>query len=85
MKSFEYEITDDMGLHVRPAGLLTKFAAKYKSEITLSHRGKSAVCSRLLAIMAMQVKKGDVVSISIDGEDEETAFTELTKFCTENL
>lgn len=43
------------------------------------------MCSRLLAIMAMQVKKGDVVSISIDGEDEETAFTELTKFCTENL
>ena len=31
MKEFKYVVQDELGLHARPAGLLVKEAAKYKS------------------------------------------------------
>ena len=35
MKEFKYVVMDELGLHARPAGLLVKEAAKFKSAITL--------------------------------------------------
>ena len=35
MKEFKYVVQDELGLHARPAGLLVKEAAKFKSAITL--------------------------------------------------
>ena len=32
MKTFEYTIKDELGIHARPAGLLVKEAKKYESE-----------------------------------------------------
>ena len=31
MKEFEYTITDELGIHARPAGLLVKKAAEFAS------------------------------------------------------
>ena len=35
MKEFTYTITDPVGIHARPAGLLTKAAKAYQSVVTL--------------------------------------------------
>ena len=35
MRAFHYVITDEVGLHARPAGLLAKEAKNYASKITL--------------------------------------------------
>ncbi|MCI6714126.1 MAG: HPr family phosphocarrier protein, partial [Lachnospiraceae bacterium] len=42
MKEFDYVITDEVGIHARPAGLLVKEAKKYESKIVLSKDGKKA-------------------------------------------
>ena len=34
MKSFEYTIKDELGIHARPAGMLVKEAKKFASECT---------------------------------------------------
>ena len=31
MKTFEYTITDELGIHARPAGMLVKEAKKYQA------------------------------------------------------
>ena len=36
MKSFEYTITDEVGIHARPAGLLVKEAKNYDSVIKVT-------------------------------------------------
>ena len=41
MKSFEYTIKDELGIHARPAGIFAKEAKKYESKITLTKDGKS--------------------------------------------
>ena len=85
MKSFNYVITDDQGVHARPAGILVKEAKQYSSKATISAGGKSADLTRLMAIMSMGIKKGTEVTVSVEGDDEETAAAALEKFFQDNL
>ncbi len=85
MKQFTYVITDEIGIHARPAGLLVKEAKKYQSTITITCNGKSAAASKLMAVMGMGVKHADTVEVSVEGPDEDTAFEEMQKFFHENL
>lgn len=85
MKQFTYVITDEIGIHARPAGLLVKEAKKYQSTITITCNGKSAAASKLMAVMSMGVKHADTVEVSVEGPDEDTAFEEMQKFFRENL
>ena len=85
MKSFNYVITDEVGIHARPAGVLVKEAKKYASKITISKEGKSADATKLMALMSMGVKQGEEVTVSVEGDDEETAAVEIEKFFKENL
>ena len=85
MKQFTYVITDEIGLHARPAGLLVKEAKKYESTITLACNGKSAAATKLMAVMGMGVKHQDSVEVTVEGSDEDAAFEEMQKFFQENL
>ncbi|MGN0602527.1 MAG: HPr family phosphocarrier protein [Oscillospiraceae bacterium] len=85
MKTFSYTITDEIGLHARPAGLLVKAAKEFSSEITIEKNGKSAGASKLMMLMGLGVKKGDTVNVTINGSDEEEAAAAMEKFFKENL
>ena len=49
MTAFEYTITDSIGIHARPAGMLAKEAAKFKSKVFLHFGDKKADARRLIA------------------------------------
>ncbi|WP_305767065.1 HPr family phosphocarrier protein [Candidatus Epulonipiscium viviparus] len=85
MKTFDYVIKDALGIHVRPAGLLSKEGKKFKSTITVEKGGKSANTNKLMAIMALGVKTGETVTVKIEGEDEDAAFDAIQTFFAENL
>ena len=85
MKQFNYVITDEIGLHARPAGVLAKEVKKFQSTVTLSCKGKSAVASKLMAVMGMGVKHADTVEVCIEGPDEDVACEAIEKFFQENL
>ena len=42
MKEFKYVITDELGIHARPAGLFVKEAAKFQSDIKIKKGEKEA-------------------------------------------
>ncbi len=85
MKSFTYTITDEVGIHARPAGLLVKEAKKYGSVVRIEKEGKSAEAGKLMALMGLGVKKGDTVTVTVEGEDEETAAENLEIFFKNHL
>lgn len=85
MKTFEYVITDQEGIHARPAGLLVKAAAKYKSTITITKDGKNADAKRIFAVMGLGAKKDEKITLTIEGEDEDAAIAELEAFLKETL
>ena len=49
MKEFEYTITDELGIHARPAGLLVKKAAEFASTVSVDNGTKKADAKRLMA------------------------------------
>lgn len=85
MKEFKYVVNDEEGLHARPAGLLVKQAAGYKSNITIGKGEASTDAKRILGVMGLGVKQGEEVTITAEGEDEDKAITELEAFFKENL
>ncbi len=85
MKTFAYTIKDEVGIHARPAGLLAKKAKEFESVITLEKGGKTAVATKLMAIMGMGVKHGDTVNVTVEGADEEKAAAEMEAFFNANL
>lgn len=85
MKTLSYTIKDKLGLHARPAGMLVKKAKEFKSEIIIQKDGKSVNATKLMAVMGMNVKCGDTVTVTVSGEDEETAAAGVEKFFAENL
>lgn len=85
MKEFTYVITDEVGIHARPAGLLVKEAKAVASKITLEANGKSADASKLMAVMQLGVKKGQEVVVKAEGDDEDAAIAKLEEFMKANL
>ena len=85
MKSFEYTITDPVGIHARPAGVLVKQIKKYTSTITVKKGDKAVNALKLMALMGMGIKQGDTVTVEVEGADEATAAAEIEAFFKANL
>ena len=49
MKSFEYTIKDELGIHARPAGLFVKEAAAFPCKVIIEKDGKEADAKRIFA------------------------------------
>lgn len=85
MKSFEYTIKEAQGIHARPAGVLTKEAKNYASKIVIKAGEKKAEATKLIAIMGLGVKCGQVITVEVEGEDEEVAAEAMKSFMEGNL
>ena len=85
MKEFKYVITDELGIHARPAGLLVKEAGKFQSDIKIKKGEKEADAKRIFGIMGLAAKKGDEIVLTADGADEADAITAIEEFLKANL
>lgn len=86
MKQFTYTITDPVGIHARPAGLLVKAAKGLDSAVTIAREdGKSAAAAKLMALMGLGIKQGDTVSVTLEGGNEDANAQTLEQFFQENL
>ena len=64
MTEFNYTITDEVGIHARPAGVLAKTAKDLDSEITITKGEKTVGASKLMMLMGLGVKCGDTVKVT---------------------
>ena len=85
MKSFTYKITDSAGLHARPAGLLSKVACEFQSEVIVAVGDKETNASRIFGLMGLEAKCGDEITVRIMGADEDNAASVIEKFLRDNL
>lgn len=85
MKKATFIIENTMGIHARPAGEIVKLAAKFDSEIMLYGNGKEAKAKGLLMIMAMGIRKGQELVVTVDGSDEDEALKAFQVLISENF
>ena len=85
MKTFTYTIKDEIGIHARPAGVLVKEAKALSSVVTIEFNGKTAVATKLMAVMGLGVKHGDNIIVIVEGDNEAADAAQIEKFFNDNL
>ena len=85
MYEFSYTIKDPVGIHARPAGLLSKEGKKYQSAITVDKDGTAVNVLKLMALMKPGVKCGETVTVRVEGVDEAIAGPAMEAFFNANL
>ncbi|MBO4838326.1 MAG: HPr family phosphocarrier protein [Lachnospiraceae bacterium] len=86
MKSFEYTITDPVGIHARPAGLLVKEIKNFAgTTVTITKGEKSVNALKLMALMQMGIKQGDTITVQVEGANEDSVAAAIEAFLKANL
>ena len=85
MREIKYTITDELGIHARPAGQLVKQASAFKCDIKAASPAKSVDAKRIMGVMGLAKKRGDVLTTTSAGPDEAAAAAALEAFLKENL
>ena len=68
-----FKITDETGLHARPATVLVNTASKFNAEISLTYRDKKVNLKSIMGVMSLGVGQGADVVITAEGADEAEA------------
>lgn len=79
MLSKSLTVVNPSGLHLRPAGVLSQTAMKFKSDIIIEYGEKRIVAKSVLNVMAAGIKCGALINVICDGEDEEAAMKTMTE------
>lgn len=76
-------VNNATGLHARPAAQLVALCKTFKSKITIS--GGEACCDgkNIFSLLRGCFKKGSVITVSVDGEDENEALTQVVRLIEE--
>ena len=85
MKTFSYTIKDALGIHARPAGLLVKLVSGYKSAVTIAKDGKEVDAKRIMGLMGLGATTGTVITVKVEGPDEDDAAKAVEEFLKGNL
>ncbi|MCR5106240.1 MAG: HPr family phosphocarrier protein [Eubacterium sp.] len=82
---FEYIVSNETGIHARPAVEISKIVKQYDCEITVEMNGKTCNANNVISMMALGAAKGSKLTFTASGSEGEKALRELYKYMRENL
>lgn len=80
MISRTVKIVNKAGLHTRPASMIVKLAAKYKSDFFIYKDGMEINGKSIIGVMTLAAAQGSELELTFDGPDEEQAAEEIVDF-----
>ena len=85
MPEIKLEITNEVGLHARPAALFVQTANKFKSTITVKNGAVTANAKSILRVLTLGAGNGAVITVIAEGEDAEQALNALKELQANNF
>ena len=79
MVSRTLTVVNPSGLHLRPAGVLSQTAMKFKCDVIIECGEKKIIAKSVLNVMAAGIKSGTEIHLICDGEDEMDAIETISK------
>ncbi|WP_409302655.1 HPr family phosphocarrier protein [Peribacillus sp. SCS-155] len=76
----QVEVRLKNGLQARPAALFVQEASRFSSDVFLEKEGKKVNAKSIMGLMSLAVSSGTVISLIVDGNDEEEAMVALKAF-----
>jgi phosphocarrier protein HPr len=77
-----FKITNEDGIHARPATTLVNTSNKFKSEIFAEAKGKKVTMKSILGVLSFGLESGDTITFIANGEDEAEAIAALEEIFT---
>lgn len=77
MKDIKVLVIDPVGLHARPATVAVNAASKFKCDVKVAFNGRSVNMKSIMGVMSLGIPTQSEVTISCEGEDEDTAITTI--------
>ena len=66
-------VTNENGLHIRPAAMISQCASKFQSKIELEANGQTVDARFIMDVLLLAATKGTAVTISAEGPDHDDA------------
>ena len=85
MVSKEVVISNQVGLHARPATFFIQKANEFKSSIWIEKDDRRVNAKSLLGVLSLGIVKGTAVKILADGVDESAAIATLSELIDSNF
>lgn len=85
MFSKEVVVTNQVGLHARPATFFIQRANEFKASIWIEKDARKVNAKSLLGVLSLGITKGTNVNILADGADEEMAVNSLVELVESNF
>lgn len=82
---FRFTVTDPVGLHARPAGMLAELVRKYDCTVTFSANGKTASAASPIELLELGAAQGTVLTVSSEGREAGAALQAVRAFLEETL
>ena len=79
MLSKTLTVVNPSGLHLRPAGVLSQTAMKFKCDVIIECGEKRIIAKSVLNVMAAGIKSGTEITLICDGEDEAAAMETISQ------
>lgn len=72
------------GLEARPIALLVQVASQYTSNIYLESEHRKVNAKSIMGMMSLGLDAGEMVTVSVDGVDEEDAMKGIEEYLSKN-
>ena len=77
MVSQKITITNEQGMHMRPASVLSQAMAPFASNVNLLFNGNAYDAKSVMMLMSACIKCGSEVEVQCDGPDEADALAKM--------
>jgi phosphocarrier protein HPr len=69
----ELKVSNRLGLHARAAAKLVQLLSGYRSQVTLTGRGREVNAKSIMGVLLLAAAPGATLVIRVEGEDQEAA------------
>lgn len=81
----DVEIVNRLGLHARASAKVTQTAAKFSSDVFMTRNGRRINAKSIMGVMMLAAPKGSLVTLEVNGADENDAMAALVKLIAERF
>ena len=78
-------VTNKLGVHARPAGMIVDITGQAKSDVSIVYEGSKANAKSILNVMMLAIPAGSEVKFEVDGEDEEPIVQQLEQLFNDHF
>ncbi len=66
-----------MGIHMRPADLLSRTAGRFACQVLIEHNGQAVDCKSIMSILTLGARQGTQLNLRVTGADAREAMDAL--------